>query len=196
MSGLSAPSLRDVRFELIQRFPLPYLSRVIDDVREEFRSVSVSFAIDYFLLLSPAHSGEIDHFKPSPFRLRVAYFPYSINSMRITHSTKLALAEELTLSFYMSGWEHASSIRDFLRLFRNVRLLRVNPFVQEIGIYLKQDEDGQEAIFPALEQVEISISRGGCSDEEYESRVAEALAAFGPCERAGRPVQVYHCEKM
>jgi hypothetical protein len=109
------------------------------------------------------------------------------------------MAEELTLNFpmsYMAGWDDPSSMSDFLRQFRSVRLLRVNPFVQEIGIYLKQDEDRQEVIFPVLEQVEISISRGGCSDEEYESRVAEALAAFEPCERAGRPVKVCHCERM
>jgi hypothetical protein len=196
MSGLSAPSLQDARLELFRRFPLPYLSRVIDDVREEFRSVSISFNIDYTLLLSSTHS---DYLKPSSFRLNVNYPPYAINSMRSTPSTKLAMVEELTLRFPMSGtpgWEDASLMRDFLRQFRSVRLLRVNPFVQEIGIYLKQDEDRQEAIFPVLEQVEISISRGGCSDEEYESRVAEALAAFEPCERAGRPVKVCHCERM
>ena len=48
MSGLSAPSLQDARFVLSSRFPLLYLSRVIDDVREEFRSVSVTFKIGYF----------------------------------------------------------------------------------------------------------------------------------------------------
>jgi hypothetical protein len=71
----------------------------------------------------------------------------------------------------------------------------VNPFVREVGLYLKQDEDGQEAIFPILEQVEISISRRGCSDEEYQRCTTEALAAFEPCERAGRPVKVYHSEQ-
>jgi hypothetical protein len=117
--------------------------------------------------------------------------------MRSTPSTKLAMVEELSLCFSMliPGWEDASCMRDFLRQFRSVRLLRVNPFVQEIGIYLKQDEDGQEAIFPVLEQVEISILRRGCADEMYESRVVEALAAFEPWERAGRPVKVCHCER-
>ena len=81
--------------------------------------------------------------------------------MRNTPSKTLAVVEELTLNFPMSdGWE-AFSMRDFLRQFRSVRLLRVNPFVQEIGICLTQNEDGQEAIFPVLEEVEISVSPGG-----------------------------------
>jgi hypothetical protein len=67
MSGLSAPSLRDVHFMLRTKIPLLYLHRVIDDVTQEFRSVSVAFDMDYFHLLSSAHSGEIDHFKAVAF---------------------------------------------------------------------------------------------------------------------------------
>jgi hypothetical protein len=200
MSGLSAPSLQDARFKLHNEFPLLCLSRVIDDVREDFRSVSVTFDIEYFLLLSSTRSGEIDHRKPSSFRFDLNYSSDPIN-LKSTPSTRLAMAEELTLNFpmsYMAGWDDPSSMPDFLRQFRSVRLLRVNPFMEEIGLYLKKDEDGQEAILPVLEQVEISISRRvprGCSDKEYELRVAEALAAFEPCERAGRPVKVCCCEQ-
>jgi hypothetical protein len=43
MSGLSAPSLQDARFAVDKKSPLLYLSRVIDSVGEEFRSVSVTF---------------------------------------------------------------------------------------------------------------------------------------------------------
>jgi hypothetical protein len=97
MSGLSAPSLQDARFALCINFPLLYLSRVIDDVREEFRSISVSFdSMNVFHLVSSTHPGEIDHFdhlkKPS-FRFNVNYSPYSINSINSTPSTKLAMAE-------------------------------------------------------------------------------------------------------
>ena len=61
MSGFSAPSLQDLHFDLYIKFPLLYLSRVIDDVREEFRSVSVTFDNDqsykdHFHLLSSTHS--------------------------------------------------------------------------------------------------------------------------------------------
>jgi F-box-like len=201
MSGLSAPSLQDVCFVLCKKSPLLYLSRVIDDVSEEFRSVSVTFEMDYFYLLSSTHPGEIDHSKPASFRLNVNYSPYSISSINSTPFTKLAMAEELTLnnldfpSSNRTRWEHVFSLREFLRQFRSVRVLRVNPFVQNVGLYLKQD-DG-EAILPVLEQVELSItSRSNiCSDEEYQRRVAEALTAFEPCERAGRLVKVYHCRQ-
>jgi hypothetical protein len=119
-----------------------------------------------------------------------------------TPSTKLAMAEELTLNFptsnsYMKTWDHVVPLREFLRPFRSVRVLRVNPFVREVGLHLQQDDDG-EVIMPALEKVELTISPLRCSVEsveEHQCRVAEALAAFEPCERAGRLVKVYHSEQ-
>jgi hypothetical protein len=199
MSRLSAPFLQDVSLEIRTKFPLPYLSRVIDDMREEFRSVSVAFDASTFHLLSSTHLGEIDHFKPSDssFMFNVNCFPDSIKSMS-TPSTKLAVAEELTLNFpssEMRRWVDVFSLREFLRQFRSVRVLRVNPFVREVGLYLKNDDD-EEAILPVLEEVEISISRlRGCLDEEYQRRAVEVLAAFEPCERAGRLVKVSHCKQ-
>jgi hypothetical protein len=111
------------------------------------------------------------------------------------------MAEELSLNFpcsKMTVWEAVFPMRDFLRQFRSVRVLRVNPFVREIGFCLREDEDDDgETIFPVLEEVEISISRlkGYSSDEEYQLRVAEARAAFEPCERAGRFVKCYYCKQ-
>jgi hypothetical protein len=204
MSGLSAPSLQDVRFEVCAKSPLPYLSRVIDDVREEFRSVSIAFDGPYFHLLSSTRLGEIDHFEPSEssFTFDVDCSPHSIDSMGSTPSTKLAMAEQLTLNFPGSdlpSLENIFSMRNFLRQFRSVRLLRVNPFVSEIGAYLKQnEEDGQGAIFPVLEEIEISITRlrwFHTDAEEYPRRAAKAVAAFEPCIRAGRLVKVSHSEQ-
>jgi hypothetical protein len=200
MSGLSAPSLQDARFVLCIGSPLLYLSRVIDDVREEFRSLSVTFDLEYFRLLSSTHSGRIDPSKPS-FSFNVNCSPDSIKSIDSTPSTKLAMAEELALNFPSSDitkWEHAFSLRENLRQFRSVRVLRVNLFMREVGLCLQQDEG--EAILPVLEEIELSISRlTRYSDEEYQRRVAEALAAFEPFvsarERAGRVVKVCHCEQ-
>jgi hypothetical protein len=195
LSGLSAPSLQDVSFRFCTNFPLPYLSRVIDEVREGCRSVSVTFGMRTFHLLSLAHLGEIDHSKPSDssFRFKVNCSPDSINS------TKLAMAEELTLNFPCSRirrWEDVFPMRDFLRQFRSVMVLRVNPFVPQGGRYLKHDDDGEEAILPALEKVKISAPRlRGCSDEEYQRRAAEVLAAFEPYERVGPPVKVSCCKQ-
>jgi hypothetical protein len=205
MSRLSAPSLQDTRFVLCRYSHLLYLSRVIDQVSEEFRSVSVTFDIGYFHLLSSTHSGEIDHSKPASFRFNVNCSSYSINPtkpMDSTPSMKLAMAEELTLNFPSSDmpcWAHAFSLREFLRQFRGVRVLRVNPFVREVGHCLRQHQDDGETILPVLEQVELSISRltrySGYSDEEYQRHAAKVLAAFEPCERAGRLVEVYHCKQ-
>jgi len=200
MSRLSAPSLQDVRIILYISFPVLYLSRVIDDVREEFRSVSVTFNIGQFRLSSWAHLGKIDHFEPS-FTLNVNRFTDPIQSINSTPSTKLAMAEELALFFPcldMANLEAFFPLREFLRQFRSVRVFRVDPFMREVGHYLQQD-DG-EAIFPALEEIELLISRlKGHSDEEHQRRAAEELAAFEPFvsarERAGRLLKVYHCER-
>jgi len=80
MSELSAPSLQDAHFMLYDTSPLLYISRVIDDVREEFRSVSVNFKSDSFRLLLSTQSGKIDHFKPS-FSFYVNSFPYSMDAI-------------------------------------------------------------------------------------------------------------------
>ena len=194
MSGLSAPSLQDAKFLLVG-FPSPflYLSRIIDDVREEFRSVSVTFGIENFHLRSSTHLRKIDHFKPS-FTFYMFCPPSSIINNR-TPSMKLTVVEELALTSNSSDTtrlEHAFSLREYLRQFRSVRVLRVNSFEREVGIYLQQDE----TILPMLEEVDLSISRSAeDSDEEYQRRVAEVLAAFEPFvsarERAGRLVKVY-----
>ena len=202
MSGLSVPSLQDASFVHCIRFPLLYLSRVIDDVTEEFRSVSVTFDIENFHIISSTHSGKIDYLKPS-FRFKVNCFPDSIKSINTTPSKKLAMAEELALIFSSSNitqWGHVFSLREFLRQFHSVRVLRINPFVREVGLYLEQEDGDGETTFPALEEIELSISRlAGHSDKEYQRRAAEALAAFDPLisarERAGRPVRVYLCEQ-
>ena len=207
MSGLSAPSLQDARFELqiMSRSPLLYLSRFIDDVNEEFRSICVTFDFDCFRLLSSTHSGKTDYLKSS-FRFNVNCYPDSIISINNTPSMKLAKAEELELIFHrwnITEWEHIFSLRKFLRQFRSVRVLRVrvlrvNPFVREVGLYLQQD-DG-EAILPALEEIELSISHMQTySEEECQRHAANELAAFEPFvsarKRAGRIVKVYHREQ-
>jgi hypothetical protein len=124
MSGISAPSLQDhAHFMLCIGLPLLYFSRVIDDVTEEFRSVSVTFDLECFCLLSSTHSGKIDHLKPS-FSFNVNRYPDSIKSIKNPPSTKLAMAEELALTFFcwnLTEWEHVFSLREFLRQFRSVR---------------------------------------------------------------------------
>jgi hypothetical protein len=198
MSGISAPSLKYTDFMLYTRSPLLHLSQLIDDVTEEFRSVSVTFDFDHFCLSSSTHSGKIDHFKSS-FRFDVNCSPYLIKSIHNTPSTKLAMTQELAL--FLTTWdittlERVFSLRKFLRHFRSVRVLRVNPFVREVGLYLQQI-DG-EAILPVLEEIQLISYLIRCSDEEHQRRVAEARAALEPFvsarERAGRIVKVYLCE--
>jgi hypothetical protein len=203
MSGLSAPSLQDARFEFYIEFPFLHYSRLIDDVREEFRSVGVTFDVGEFRLSSWTNLGKIDRFEPS-FTFDLFFLPVS-NKPIINNSTpsiKLSMAEELALFFPRSNITDLETIyplREFLRQFRSVRVLRLDPFIREVGLYLQQD-DG-EAILPLLEEIELSISHlKRCSYKDFKRRTAEELAAFEPFvsarERAGRLVKVYHSEQI
>ena len=95
------------------------------------------------------------------------------------------MAEELALNFPRSKMiyrEQGSLLRDSLRQFHSVRVLGVNSFIREVGLYLQQD-DG-EAMLPVLEEIELSIY------------IRRGLGVLRPHERAGRPVKVYHRERM
>jgi len=111
------------------------------------------------------------------------------------------MAEELALIFLNSNitkLEQKFSLRESLHQFRSVRVLRVDPFIREIGLYLQQD-DGR-AVFPVLEEIELSILHStGYSDKESQRLAAEELVAFetfdSAHERADRLVKVHHCEQ-
>ena len=210
MSGLSAPSLQDVYIILCDSnlLPILHLPRFIDGLREQYRTVNVIFnrgSSDDFCLSLLTHSGNIDHLKPS-FRLLTNHFPESIEPIASsgTSYTTLATAEELALFFHdatmVTEWQHNFPLRDFLRLFRSVKVLRLEPFVPEVALSLQQD-DG-EALLPILEQIELSVppilpSTEG-PDEEYQRRTAAELAAFEPFvsarEQTGYPVKIFHRE--
>ena len=198
MSGLSAPSLQDACYDqLHSRFPFLHLcdlSRVIDDVGEEFRSVSVTLGFGYFSLLSSTRTHP--SFKSS-FSLDVDFYRDSIDC---TPSTKLTMVAELALLSLISYTPAGRfSLRGFLRQFPSVRVLRVDSFIreafiQEVGLSLQQD-DG-EAILPVLEEIEVSILSHltNISERECHRHLAEARAAFEPFvsarKRAGRIVKV------
>ncbi len=206
MAGFSAPSLQDVRFMLCNLLPILHLPRFIDGLREQYRSVNVTLnstrAADFRLsLLTHFEDIMIDDFKPS-FRFHTNHSPESIKPISSISSTKLAAAEELTLFFPHVGipkeWEHVFPLREFLRQFRSVKVLRVDPFVPEVALALMQDNEG--AVFPVLEEIELLISRStsGPDEEHRRRRAAEELGAFEPFvsvrEQAGRPVKVSHRE--
>ena len=216
MSGLSAPSLQDVHFILCNLSPILHLPRFIDDLKEPYRTVNVTFDVnsrDDFELSLLTHPMDIDHVKPS-FRFHTNCFPESIKPITSssTSSTKLATAEELVLLFpdtsmvvgraspSLAEWQREFPFREFLRQFRNVKVVRLDPFVPEVASSLQQD-DG-EALLPFLEEIELStppISRSTEGpDEEYQRRAAAELAAFEPFvsarEQMGCPVNVFHRE--
>jgi hypothetical protein len=209
MAGFSAPSLQDVDFVLCNLLPILHIPRFIDGLREQYPTVKVTFNRNSrgdFRLSLLTHSRDIDHFKPS-FRFHTTHFPKSIEPITSSNmsSIKLATAEELALLFshtaIVAEWQHDFPLCEFLRQFRSVKVLRLDPFVPEVALSLQQD-DG-EALLPLLEDIELSappISRSTKDpDDEYQHRAAAELAAFEPFvsarERAGRVVKVCHCEQ-
>jgi len=206
MAGFSAPSLQDVRFMLCNLLPIMHIPRFIDGLREQYHTANVTFngnSMDDFRLSLMTHSGDINHFKPS-FRFHTNHFPESIEPITSSgmSSTKLATAEELALLFpdtaKVTEWQHDFPLREFLRQFRSVKVLRLDPFVPEVALSLQQDNG--ESFLPLLEEIELSappISRSTNSpDEEYQRCAAAELAAFDPFisarEQMGRPVNVFH----
>jgi len=205
MAGFSAPSLQDVRFMLCNLLPILHLPRFIDGLSEQYHSVNVTFNKnrDDFRLSLLTRSGNVDHLKPS-FRFHTNHFPESVEPIGSMSSAKLATAEELALFFpetaVVPEWELVFPLREFFRQFHSIKMLRVDPFVPEVALYLQQG-DG-EAFLPLLEEIELSarpISRPTEGpDEEYQRRAAAELSAFEPFvsarEQAGRPVKVSHRE--
>ncbi|KAI0269723.1 hypothetical protein BGY98DRAFT_280098 [Russula aff. rugulosa BPL654] len=206
MAGFSVPSLQDVFFLLCNLLPILHVPRFIDGLREQYRTVNVAFnrdAMADFRLSLLTHSKDVDHFKPS-FRFHTNRFPESMESIISSSmpSIKLATAEELVLLFLgtVIQWQNDFPLCKFLRQFRSVKVLRLDPFVPEVALSLQQD-DG-EGLLPLLEEIELSappISRSTKGpDEEYQHRAAAELAAFDPFVSArkqiGRPVNVSHRE--
>jgi len=208
MAGFSAPSLRDARFMLYNLLPISHIPRLIDGLREQYSTANVTFnrnSMDDFHLSLLTHSGDIEHFKPF-FRFHANHFPKSIEPITDSRifSTKLATAEELALIFpdtaMVTEWQNDLPLREFLRQFRSVRVLRLDPFVPEVALALRQDNG--ESFLPLLEEIVLSAPPIPWStigpDEEYQHRSAAELAAFkqfvSARERVGRPVYVFHRE--
>ena len=103
--------------------------------------------MDDFCLSLLNHSGHIDHLNPS-FLFHTNHFPESIEKITSSSNsspTKLAIVEELALIFpdtaIATEWQHDFPLREFLRQLRNVKVLRVDPFVPKVA-HSPQDDDG------------------------------------------------------
>jgi hypothetical protein len=211
MAGFSAPSLQNVCFWIFDSLPILHIPRFIDGLSEQYCTVNLTFdghREGDFCLSLLTHSRDIDHLKPS-FLFHTNRFPESIESITSSSmsSTKLAAAENLALIFSLntatvSELLHHFPLRQFLRQFRSVKMLRLDPFVPEVALSLQQDDGA--AFLPLLEEIELSvpsISRSAEGpDEEYQHRAAAELAAFEPFvsarEKTGRPVNVFHGEML
>jgi hypothetical protein len=201
VAGLSAPSLCDVLFWLLDEAACPifHLPRFVDVIVKQYLSVRVLFDGLTVRLALVEHNDASDLVQA--FRLRLEQFPESIMHMSNLLSVKLSIAQEVFLAFDVITdplWEDVMLWRRFLQQFRNVKIFRVegaNNFA--IARALWQDHGGPILTFlPVLEEIELCHM----STSTARSQLALEMAAIQPFlsvrQRGGRPVKFLQGQEM
>jgi len=203
VSGLSAPSLRDVDILFADTiWPSEvHLSRFINEIEEHYHTAHLVFRGWIFRLSLLTHSEHISHRKP-----RFTFGPgpshsdstESIMKLGSTLSAKFSTVEELRVSFHgmaVNVWENVIPWRRFLQHFPNVKALQTeganNYRIASTLLQIYENPDGL-SLLPALEQIEL----GKYTFSTHEKSQCEPeLAAFEPFVSArrqeGRPVKVF-----
>ena len=202
-AGLSAPSLRDVNFRLMDYYhevwpPILHLPRFINEIKELYHAIHVGFEEYHFLLSLLTHSEYVSQSKP-----RFSFGPVwkdnpdSIMQISGKLSTRLITIDELRVTFNGTDANHWDFIpwRRFLLQFPSIKALRIegkNHYCITHALF--QDLEGLDddlAFLPALEEIEL----GKDELRTDESQCRDQLAVFEPFvsarQQAGRTVKVF-----
>lgn len=199
MSGLSAPSLRDVDV-LFPDMVWPsnvHLPRFINEIEEHYHTAHLVFQGWIFRLSLLTHLEHVSHRKPRfIFGPGPSHSTDSIMKLSNRLSTKFTTVKELRVSFHgmaVNIWENVIPWRRFLRHFPSVKVLRTegaNNYRIASTLLQNHEEPDDLSLLPALEQIEL----GKYTFSTHEGRCEPELAAFGPFvsarRQAGRPVKV------
>jgi hypothetical protein len=199
VAGLSAPSAQDVDISFADpiRLPIVHLPRFINEIKEHYRAVHVTFRQWLFHVSLLTQSEYIGHYKLRFNLGRILWHnPESVTLSSGAFSTRLATVEELRVTFDRTVvWVDYFPWREFLQHFPCVKALRTEGASSScIASILPQDHEGPGddlAFLPALEEIELdkkpSVNR--------ESQLEPELAAFQPFvsarQQAGHPVKVF-----
>lgn len=190
IAGFTAPSLReiDIRLRGSAPFPVPHLSRFIDDIEERCHAVQVILE-QTFSRVSLLGSSEYVGYHSPHFRLCSHLVPESIMQMNSAFLSKLITTDELSVIFLDNAEAEQDVIpwRRFLLQFPSVKVLRLyRTNYCRVASALHQDHGDNLAFLPALKEIELCM--GPPKDH------ASKLAAFEPFvsarQQAGLPVKV------
>ena len=210
VSGLSAPSLRDVNFEYSEFYhdiwtvnkAIQHLPRFINEIKEHYHAVHVDCKRYHFFLSLLTHSEYVSQCKPRfNFGKVSKNYVHSVFQITRTLSTRLYTIEELRVTFDgtdASDWEFFPW-RRFLLQFPRVKALRTegkNNYC--IGRALFPDLEGFDDdldFLPTLEEIEL----GKDELRTHESQRRDQLTIFEPFVTArqqagrtlGRTVKVF-----
>ncbi len=196
MSGFSAPSIRDVRFQFADETwrwpPNMHLSRFFNEMEEDYHTVDVVCRGRSWFCVSWLSFSE---YKPRfEFFTDWGVFEEMVTRMSSALSTKFATVEKLRVTFNMKAIyrERVFPWRNFLQHFTRVKALRTeSTSYQYLARALHQDHEETNddlGFLPALEEIELGKSPSTSWVSQRE------LTAFEPFvsarQQKGRPVKV------
>jgi hypothetical protein len=199
VSGLSAPSLRDVDILFADTIwpSNVHLPRFINEIEEHYHTAHLVFRGWIFRLSLLTHLEHVSHRKPRfTFGPGPSHSTESIMKLSSTLSTKFSAVEELRVSFHgmaVNIWENVIPWRRFLQHFPSVKALRTegaNNYHIASTLLQNHEDPDDFPLLPALEQIEL----GKYTFSAHESQCGPELVAFEPFvsarRQAGRPAKV------
>jgi hypothetical protein len=202
LGWLTAPSLQGLYIWLDDEVTssISHLSRFIDDVDKTFHSAQLG-VYERHSHISLLTESEVSTLIESLFRFRINSKSHQESIMRMSNvlSSRLTTVKQLVITLKKrkdSSWNDVAMWRRFLRLFCNVKVLRLEQdAVHDIANCLEPTFGGSElasrGFLPSLEVIEL------CANETYtleNESVSAELAAFQPFasarKQAGRPIEV------
>ena len=171
----------------IVRFPL-----FIDEIKEHWRTVHVSFRWTFFNLRFEQQERSYLHFEFDP---EPGEYAESAMQMSGAVSPKLISVEELRIFLAAKVVESGISWHKFYQYFPNVKVIQTeNTDPSRLAGTLLQGVENHVddlGFLPALEEIEVGPYKWGKHENQSESELAVFDPFISARQRVGRPVKVY-----
>ena len=192
VAGMAAPSLHDLHVRFTDRAiasPFRHLSRFTTEIEIRHHACQLLFLEGFFRLSLLTNSEFIATSEP-----HFKFYSTNITQVNKVLAPKLDAVEDLLL-FY--GDEEQPSIpwQSFLRLFRNLRILRVgHRIIFNVAKFLGSVHCEEVLdLLPALEEIQVcstSYQSISSTSERYRAEMGAFQPFVAAYQRAGRPVNV------
>jgi plasmid maintenance system antidote protein VapI len=201
VSGFSAPSIRDVRFEFADKTwrwpPNMHLSRFFNEMDEDYHTVDVACH-------GPAWF-HVSWLSLSEYKPRFEFFAdwrdsgEMVTRMCNALSTKFATVEKLCVTFELNAiyGERFSRWRKFLQHFTRIKALRTGfascQYLARVLLHQDHEEtnDDDLGFLPALEVIELEKSPSSNCVSQHGLELAVFEPFISAHQQKGRPVKVF-----